>query len=90
MRFWTVVLIIVAALMVGTGSGRYHDIPALPGVQYPQSCCAGGDCEPAPCEDIEERRDGWHWRNVTFPPYTVRSSQDRRCHVCFGGKFESG
>ena len=28
MRFWTVVLIIVAALMVGTGSGRYHDIPA--------------------------------------------------------------
>jgi hypothetical protein len=90
MRFWTVVLIIVAALMVGTGSGRYHNIPALPGVQYPQSCCAGGDREPAPCEDIEERRDGWHWRNVTFPPYTVRSSQDRRCHVCFGGKFESG
>jgi hypothetical protein len=86
---WTAVLILVA-LVVGARPARSHDIPGLPGVQYPQSCCAGGDCEPAPCEDIEERRDGWHWRNLTFSRYMVRSSPDRRCHVCFGGKFESG
>jgi hypothetical protein len=88
MRLWAAVLILIA-LVVGTRTliirpGHSHDIPRLPGVQYPQSCCAGGDCEPAPCEDIEERRDGWHWRNLTFSPYTVRSSPDRRCHVCFG------
>ena len=89
MPLWTAVLILVA-LVVGARPARSHDIPGLPGVQYPQSCCAGGDCEPAPCEDIEERRDGGHWRNLTFPRYTVRSSPVRRCHVCFGGKFESG
>ena len=83
MPLWPAVLIPVA-LVVWARPARSHDIPGLPGVQYPQSCCAGGDCEPAPCEDIEERRDGWHWQNLKFPHYMVRSCTDRRCHVFFG------
>ena len=35
MRFWTAVLILIAQV-VGMSSGHSHDIPGLPGVQYPR------------------------------------------------------
>ena len=25
---------------------------------YPESCCAGHDCNPVPCEDLSELNDG--------------------------------
>ena len=50
---------------------------------YPESCCAGHDCNPVPCEDLSELNDGRvRYRQLIFPKNKVWSSKDSQCHVC--------
>jgi hypothetical protein len=58
---------------------------------YPESCCAGHDCNPVPCEDLSELNDGSvRYRQLIFPKNKVWPSKDSQCHVAsFVGRQRS-
>jgi hypothetical protein len=47
---------------------------------YDADCCSNRDCEPVPCEEMAEGKEGVHWDGMVFT--TVRPSKDSKCHVC--------
>ena len=50
---------------------------------YDGDCCGGNDCHPVPCEEITEKKDGYHWKNLVFKfKESIRPSKDNQCHVC--------
>lgn len=49
---------------------------------YPAECCGGMHCRPVPCDELVEKKDGVHWRDLVFSGKSVRPSQDGSCHVC--------
>jgi len=50
---------------------------------YPEACCGGTHCRPAPCEELVEDDKGWiHWGQYHFNPMQIKPSEDNKCHVC--------
>jgi hypothetical protein len=54
---------------------------------YPSQCCGQQDCQPVPCDQLVEDKDG-RWLYIPtgnrFDPLQVKPSEDRYCHVCLG------
>lgn len=64
---------LMAAALVAT--------PVLAHSWYDAACCNVNDCHPI--EGVEERPDGYHYRNVVVPYGKARKSLDGGFHACF-------
>lgn len=59
---------------------------------YPSDCCNGDDCNPVPCDTLDEQEDGGYVykpENKRFTKQQVRPSQDSKCHVCISPKMRT-
>lgn len=72
------VLLATALLALSVRASAAHDAPS--GMVYPPACCGGHDCRPVACEEIQESKSGWTWRDIPFKD--VLPSRDRACHAC--------
>lgn len=62
---------------------------AASGWQYPKECCSDRDCKPISCTLLEEQSNGSLLDTTTqmsYPPQTIKPSQDGQCHVCANGR----
>ena len=49
---------------------------------YPTECCSDHDCYKVPCSEIVLSGGNYHYKNLSWPQGTERSSPDGFCHVC--------
>ena len=73
----------LAACLLAASPATAHD-------WYPEECCSASDCQPRPCDLLQQLTDGGIRDLETRARYRrdqVRPSKDGRCHICTGGGF---
>ena len=87
MNHWKPAIVVVLAALVAAmliAKSRAHDAPS--GWTYPNECCSGHDCRPAPKGSIVEKPDGWRMTSsgvtVPYDSPKVRVSPDGADHEC--------
>lgn len=82
---WKLGLSLAAGLCLASGNAQAH-------MWYPQSCCAGSDCEAIPIDGVMETATGYHVVydsprfgriDETIPRDKARHSEDGSFHGCW-------
>lgn len=72
--FWLVASFFVA-VMAGASAAKGHS-------WYDPWCCNTSDCTPINADEVEERSDGYHYRQWVVPYAEARVSVDKQFHAC--------